>query len=1173
MKTITLKLAGLLLVFFNCGQSSQAQRYVNQDWSSIVGLPIDIHWSSSMIASTGHIITVGNTYTSGQSANVLLTKYAPDGAIVWQVEYDNPDNLEDYGIALCEDNSGNFYVAGTSFRSSSASLDLTVLKFDASGTNSWAYYFDGTASGDDIPAEIVTDGTDVFVTGGTENTSTGTDYITIKVKNDGSEVWTNFYDHNSYADAAIEIDINQNGEIIVAGGSADQANLYDMATVKYDPNGNLINIHRSNYNVGIDQPTSFDIDTSGNTIIGGYYIPSTSEMQISLVSLNDTLGLNWSVLHDPSAGEDKIIGLVTDASGNIYVTGHTEETPNYFKCYTAKFSNTGNLIWERDYQSPEGGAFGKSIKLGTSGEIYVAGMNYNDGNDTNIITLVYREDGKLITSKEYNAGGTEILSNLELDYWGNIYLHGTSSVNGNGYVTLKYSTYQRDFDVSTNAAYNVEYIDNEIIVQFKPIATNPVPFFDRGKTYGQLSDFVTSGAIDALNTEFENAHNWGRFNAMKVFKRLTPDDTASITRLGDTILLHHFWSTLIVEVPASIDEFAASSVLNSLDEFIYNCEPNLVGTTTDIPNDSGFVAGSQEGLESNNTPENDVEMDRAWNIYKGSSFSRVGIFDSGIDFNHEDFSKTGQLTYSDSKIAGGFDYWNNSAVPSGYGDDHGHGTRTAGIAGAIRNNDLGVASVAGGDADSNNFGCDLVDFRIFNNSGGFGGLQTSVDKAAEAMVEGAMDWNEGGYALTVLNNSWRIVPGTALDNMGNKTLMFKTNQSVYNNGAVNVCGRGNENNAVEVIPANAGPDHFMIAVGASGIDGKKSASSSFGGNLDIIAPGVSELVYSTDTYEGPVQNRYFTHNGTSAAAPHVAGVAALLTGQANDPARWVPNSLAPEDVENLIQLYPSDVDTTGYDVNTGWGRLNAGSVMEHMEWPYYWVQHYEETAYEILVSLSDIHYNATVHIKEDFDYAGTAYDVPEGTYKAHIYPIEVTGSHNIGSAQLLNGWIRNGSAHSNLLSNDSNNLYNIPSAVLDSVDNTTAYIHGYQYKIVSDAQNNPVNKFLPPDSLAPKFAYSLHLLDTNATGFKEKQTKSNSYSQLRVWPNPSGNEQIVLIPMGNNQTVTLIDMQGRALKQVFNGSNNQEQMIKVNISDLSPGVYFYQLKSGDQTLTTKFIKL
>lgn len=123
----------IILSLFTGLSSSYSQRtYVNQEWSSISGLPVNLHWTQSISASTNHIVTVGNTSNATQGPNILITKLATDGSIVWQVEYNSDTNREDYGIAIAEDDLGNFYVAGTSYDTATL-LDIVVLKYDVSG--------------------------------------------------------------------------------------------------------------------------------------------------------------------------------------------------------------------------------------------------------------------------------------------------------------------------------------------------------------------------------------------------------------------------------------------------------------------------------------------------------------------------------------------------------------------------------------------------------------------------------------------------------------------------------------------------------------------------------------------------------------------------------------------------------------------------------------------------------------------------------------------------------------------------------------------------------------------------------------------------------------------------------------------------------------------------------
>jgi hypothetical protein len=165
------------------------------------------------------------------------------------------------------------------------------------------------------------------------------------------------------------------------------------------------------------------------------------------------------------------------------------------------------------------------------------------------------------------------------------------------------------------------------------------------------------------------------------------------------------------------------------------------------------------------------------------------------------------------------------------------------------------------------------------------------------------------------------------------------------NGVINVVGRGNSGfddndpTLVEGFTPQNLPDGWIVSVGASGYDGNTVESgvnqsiseqnsgfySLYGGNMDLVAPGSDSIVYSTLTTDisGELYRKF---NGTSAAAPHVAGVAALLLSHYNSPC-YSNQNLTIEDVEYLLEESATDIFSPGFDIKSGAGRLNAGAAM------------------------------------------------------------------------------------------------------------------------------------------------------------------------------------------------------------------------------------------------------
>ena len=247
-------------------------------------------------------------------------------------------------------------------------------------------------------------------------------------------------------------------------------------------------------------------------------------------------------------------------------------------------------------------------------------------------------------------------------------------------------------------------------------------------------------------------------------------------------------------------------------------EPNYRVHATFTPNDPLF--GQQWHLQTIHCPA-------AWDFQMGSSSVIIAMPDTGVDLDHPDLV---------DKLVPGYDIENNDSVPE---DDHGHGTHTAGIAAASTDNGIAVAGVG--------INCRIMPIKVLDASG-----DGNTSQLAAGMVY-AIE-----HGATIISMSLGASSGS--------TTLSNAVQNAKNHGILMVAAAGNNGAQTQFYPA-AYPD--VIAVGATSATDNRSGFSNFGFWVDVAAPG--EAILSTAKGGGTIKL-----NGTSMAAPQVAGLAGLL---------------------------------------------------------------------------------------------------------------------------------------------------------------------------------------------------------------------------------------------------------------------------------------------------------
>lgn len=306
-----------------------------------------------------------------------------------------------------------------------------------------------------------------------------------------------------------------------------------------------------------------------------------------------------------------------------------------------------------------------------------------------------------------------------------------------------------------------------------------------------------------------------------------------------------------------------------------------------------------------------------WDISQGANTVVIAILDTGCDMDHEDLAAKYVPAVDWRDVSDG------AENPENPGDDEGHGTCCTGIAVAESNNNQGVAGVA--------WNCSIMPVRAIGNEGTYFSESAAVRAINWARLHGAH----------VISMSWAL--------SGPHTNADAAITDAHDANIVLVAASGN----LELIVPGDAIDYpashaLVIAVGASNQLDQRCEWSQFGPDLDVVAPGIA--IWTTDRSSsswgynnyldpevplGDAEGNYYNDfEGTSAATPHVAGLAGLL--------RSLYPTLTNDQVRSIIEKTAEKVGGYTYDHDPahpsgtwnsemGYGRINVFRALDFAE--------------------------------------------------------------------------------------------------------------------------------------------------------------------------------------------------------------------------------------------------
>jgi len=287
-----------------------------------------------------------------------------------------------------------------------------------------------------------------------------------------------------------------------------------------------------------------------------------------------------------------------------------------------------------------------------------------------------------------------------------------------------------------------------------------------------------------------------------------------------------------------------------------------------------------------------IDAPGAWKSAKGKGVV-VAVIDTGVAF--EDFKTFKRVEdLGGTAFVAGYDFVKDTDHPN---DDHGHGTHVAGTIAQTTNNGIGVAGVAPEAA--------IMPLKVLSKRGAgtAGDIADAIRFAAD----------EGAHVVNM-----------SLGGGPRSFVMESAIKHAVKKGVLVVCAAGNgARERVEYPAAYRG----SLAVSSVGPDRKLAFYSSYGAQVSVAAPGGNKQLGEA---AGILQNTilptsvdrtdaYLAYQGTSMAAPHVAGVAALIISAGVDD---------PEAVRAIMEQTAADLGPRGHDPRYGYGLIDARAAVE-----------------------------------------------------------------------------------------------------------------------------------------------------------------------------------------------------------------------------------------------------
>jgi serine protease len=521
------------------------------------------------------------------------------------------------------------------------------------------------------------------------------------------------------------------------------------------------------------------------------------------------------------------------------------------------------------------------------------------GGDNDLDLFLYDDSQTLVDSSVSTSASTETVTVPTTATTGRFYIEVRAVSGASAYVLSIGAVPAKAMSASQISlpATGADFVPGEVIVRFKDMP--------QGVTMNELAYRASAVGMQV------KAGGAGRDMLMQVGTGAAR--AATFSALGIQLTAQ----AADPKLQARLDTLTVINALRQRND-VASARLNRIYYPAAVPNDTYY--NLQWDYAHMNLPQ-------AWDVTKGSSSVIVAVIDTGVLLNHPDLE--GQLVSGYDFIRDATNAADNEAAttasdidadPDDPGDGNGgsssfHGTHVAGTIAAATDNNLGVAGVA--------WNAKIMPMRALGINGG-----TEYD-IEQAMLYAAGLKNDSGTLPSQKADIINLSLGGPINVIGDPPQAFIDARAA---GVIIVAAAGNDASNSLYFPASL---DGVVSVSAVDASNNLAPYSNYGSTIDIAAPGGDmtadingdgrpDGILSTlgNDSSGSIEFVYGFYQGTSMAAPHIAGVAALM--------KSVYPGMTPDEFDTFIQSgsITTQLGNAVRDDQFGYGVIDAYKAVE-----------------------------------------------------------------------------------------------------------------------------------------------------------------------------------------------------------------------------------------------------